>query len=206
MALTNANDNELPDGPLVLRAQAGERAAFDCLARRYRGMLRAAAFIRTGDNEAAEDLTQEVLARAWAQLPALRAVEAFSGWLQVIMRNACRNWYRQRPGCPLSLEELSAGTPLRDRTPGPLETLLAREHRQRWRRALLALPDENRLALVMHVWGKQSYEEIARQLAVPLPTVQGRIYRAKAQLRRLLDNEAALLLDEPPCRRQQKEE
>src|SRR5207245_3186280 len=53
---------------LVRQAQAGDPAAFDRLAGHYRGSLLAHAFLRTGDMEAAEDLVQEVLTRAWQKL------------------------------------------------------------------------------------------------------------------------------------------
>jgi RNA polymerase sigma-70 factor (ECF subfamily) len=81
-----------------------------------------------------------------------------------------------------------------DPSPGPLDGLLARERRDLWKRALLALPPDNRLPLIMHVWGRQSYQEIACQLDVPVSTIEGRIHRAKMQLRRLLHEDAAELL------------
>ncbi|HZP81193.1 MAG TPA: sigma factor [Chthonomonadaceae bacterium] len=49
---------------LALRAQQGDRCAFETLARRYRNAVWAVAFLRTGDREEAEDLTQETLLRA----------------------------------------------------------------------------------------------------------------------------------------------
>jgi len=182
------------DDVLVRRAQGSERAAFDCLAARYRGMVRAMAFIRTRDDEAAEDLTQEALAKAWEKLPTLQERGAFRGWLQVITINACRNWSRGRQW-PASLDELPEPPP--DPAPGPLDGLLARERRALWRRALLEIPEANRLPLIMHVRGGQSYEEIARQLDVPVTTIEGRIHRARLQLRRLLRDDAAELLGEP---------
>jgi len=182
------------DSELVRRAQGGERGAFDCLAARYRGMVRAMVFIRTRDDEAAEDITQETLAKVWEKLPALQERGAFRGWLQVITINACRNWSRGRQW-PESLDELPEPPP--DPSPGPLDGLLARERRDLWRRALLELPEANRLPLIMHVRGGQSYEEIARQLDVPVTTIEGRIHRARLQLRRLLRDDAAELLGEP---------
>lgn len=190
------------DSALVRRAQANERVAFDCLARRYRGMVRAMAFVRTRDDEAAEDLTQEALAKAWEKLSMLQAPEAFRGWLQAILINTCRNWTRGR-AWPESLEEIAELPP--NPTPGPLESLLARERRALWRRALLAIPAENRLALVMHLWGGQSYEEIAHLLDVPVTTIEGRIHRARIQLRRLLRDDAAGLTEKNRRRRKEGE-
>jgi DNA-directed RNA polymerase specialized sigma24 family protein len=54
----------LPDSTLALRAQQGDHCAFETLARCYRNAVWAVAFLRTGDREEAEDLTQETLLRA----------------------------------------------------------------------------------------------------------------------------------------------
>ncbi|MCC6442706.1 MAG: RNA polymerase sigma factor [Armatimonadetes bacterium] len=78
-----------------------------------------------------------------------------------------------------------------DPQPGPLEAALRRERERIVRKALLDLPEANRLALLLHVWGGYSYEEIAAFAEVPVTTVEGRIFRARAKLRRLLRSEAA---------------
>ncbi len=68
----------------------------------------------------------------------------------------------------------------------------------------MALPEGNRLTLLMRIWGQSSYEEIAAFLNVPVTTIEGRIHRAKLQLRRLLRAEAATLLGEPRRRWQEQ--
>ena len=179
---------------------AGDRGSFECLASHYRAWLLAMAFLRTSDRDAADDLVQEVLARAWEKLPGLENPAAFAGWLQRIMVNACCSWHRGRGRWALSLEELSIAAPVFLEPP---EVLLARERQRAVRDALLSLAPANRLALLMHVWGDYSYAEIAQLLDIPLSTVDGRIYRAKQQLRRLLREQGAELLHEP--RRQWRE-
>ena len=173
---------------LVRRAQAGSRAAFDALVDRYRGLVLAMAFLRTSDRDDAEDLAQGVLAKAWDRLPGLHDPAAFRGWLTVITANACRDWVRRRAVVPL-VTEADSGITLVDPGRSPLEEMLAREARRAWKRALEALPAGNRLPLVLHVWGRYSYEEIADLLGAPLTTIEGRIYRARQQLRRLLPPE-----------------
>jgi RNA polymerase sigma-70 factor (ECF subfamily) len=182
---------------LVRRAQAGDRAAFDQLARHYRGSLLALAFLRTSDMEAAEDLVQDVLTRAWQKLPTLQEPASFVTWLRTIVINACRSWYRRSPPRPLSLEEGEAPLLPAARGQQPLERLLDRERQRELRQALVALPEANRLALMMHVWGDYSYKEIALFTGVELTTVEGRIHRAKRQLRQLLRDEGAEFLGEP---------
>lgn len=171
---------------LVRQAQAGDMAAFDRLAGHYRASLLAHAFLRTGDMEAAEDLVQEVLTRAWQKLADLHEPAAFVPWLRVITANACRSWYRRARPWTASLDDEAGSQPLTDRRPQPLDALLAREKQRALRQALVALPYANRVALLMHVWGEYSYQEIADFTDVPVTTVEGRIHRAKRQLRRLL--------------------
>lgn len=172
---------------LVRCAQAGDRAAFDVLAARYRALILAMTFLRTGSKDEAEDLTQEVFAKAWVNLPALKEPAAFVAWLRQIAANACRDWYRKAPW-PESLSDLSES--LSTNTPGPDDLAVAHDHQFRLRRALLTLPKKNQLALLLFVWGGYSYERIAELLEIPLTTVEGRIYRARQQPKHLISTES----------------
>ena len=69
------------DERLIERFQAGERAAFDEIARRYRPRLLRFLRLRTRSLETAEDLTQETLIKAFASIESLRRGEFFAGWL-----------------------------------------------------------------------------------------------------------------------------
>jgi len=73
------------DAELVRLAQRGDRAAFDRLARRYRGVLLATAYARTSDRGEAEDLVQDVLATTAAALP--RHLAAALGGLRETRQN-----------------------------------------------------------------------------------------------------------------------
>ena len=179
----------------VRQAQAGDQAAFDHLAAHYRPLIRALAFVRTGDGAEAEDLAQDVLLSAWRKLPALHDPAKFLPWLRAIAANACHSWFRRSR--PASLSAPDAGRLLAPELT-PLDALLARERQRELRRALVRLPEANRTALLMHIWGGYAYEEIAAVTGVRLSTVEGRIYRAKKQLRRLLRDEDATFLGGPP--------
>ncbi len=185
---------------LVRRAQAGDRAAFDRLAGRYRAALRAMAFLRTGDRDAAQDLAQEALTRAWEALPTLREPGAFLPWLKRIAARACLSWHRPaRPGT-VSLDGERLSRLPADAALQPLAVLLARERQRALRQALASLPDANRVALLMHVWEGASYEEIAAFTGVAVTTVEGRLYRARKQLRRLLADDEDALFGRPARR------
>ncbi len=63
---------------------------------------------------------------------------------------------------------------------------MQQERRREWREALSRLPEPNCLAFILHHLGHYREEEIAQMLDVPRTTVEGRIHRARMQLRRLL--------------------
>jgi len=181
-------DNAIPrqteeDAELVLRAQLRDRTAFEQLAGRFRGIISATVRRYVGGHEA-DDLVQDVLVRVWEHLPDLRDPRAFPAWISTLTTNACRRWYRS---AKLSEVPFSEDHPqLHSGRPDPLSEVLHWEESRMLREALLAIPRENRQALIMHLWGSYAYSEIAERFDIPLSTVQGRIHRAKAQLRQLL--------------------
>ena len=170
---------------IVRLAQSGDRVAFDKLASHYRVWLLAMAFMRTSDHDAADDMVQDVLTRAWEKLPTLDNPSAFTGWLRRIMINACVTWYRKKENDSLSIEDIPLSS---SSSHEPINIVLNHERQYALRKALLSLAPDNRLALLMHIWGNYSYADIARMLDIPVSTVDGRIYRSKQQMRRMLQN------------------
>ncbi|MBI3947870.1 MAG: sigma-70 family RNA polymerase sigma factor [Armatimonadetes bacterium] len=170
---------------LAQRARAGDRAAFDRLAAEYRRVLYALARRNAPDADP-DGLVQEILLRAWEKLPGLRDPCAFPAWLTRLALNLCRRRGTQASRRPLSLDEEMGGGWVSP-APDPLDLLLRRERSAEVRDALLAIPEANRRALILHLWGQYSYAEIAARVGVPITTVEGRIHRAKAQLRQRLD-------------------
>ncbi len=168
---------------LVARARQGDRAAFDRLAAEYRRVLFGLAHTHAAGADA-DDLVQEILVRAWENLPGLRVAQAFPAWLTTLAVNLCRRRGAQAARRLLSLEDEADAWA--SALPDPLDTVLRREHSAEVRAALLAIPEANRRALILHLWGQYSYAEIADRMGTPLTTVEGRIHRAKAQLRQLL--------------------
>jgi|GEM_PF-1174084 len=170
------------DAALVRLAQSGERAAFDALAMRYRGLVLGIMRRHVPDAEV-EDLAQEALARAWIKLPSLREPRAFPAWLSRMAMNIARRWHK-RAGCRMVPFDEDTAFPCP--TFDPLETMLHAEKVLELRAALLELSLINRQALIMHQWGHYTYPEIAQCLDLPRNTVAARIHRAKGQLRRRL--------------------
>ncbi|HEY3332528.1 MAG TPA: RNA polymerase sigma factor [Capsulimonadaceae bacterium] len=184
---TNLSENLVSDRrAVVLAAQRGDHAAFDTLISPIRSGLFGIAFVRTGDRDEAEDITQAVLAAAWGHLADLRDPDTFTAWVRAILAQHCRTWFRRRRSPVVSLDDPDLDPPQADDAQQPLAMLICRERDEQLRTALRTIPEANRTALLMAVWGNCSYDQIAEFTAVPVTTVEGRIHRAKAQLRRTL--------------------
>ena len=80
---------------LVVKARAGDLAAFEDLVRRFQNMACGYAYARLGDFHLAEDAAQEAFIDAYRLLPDLRAPAAFAGWLRRIVFKHCDRFTRR---------------------------------------------------------------------------------------------------------------
>ncbi|HEV3006205.1 MAG TPA: sigma-70 family RNA polymerase sigma factor [Pirellulales bacterium] len=182
-----APSDELPaaDSALLARVLAGETAAFDELAGRYRDSLRRFIVSVIGDADEAESLTQETLTRAFAALATYRADLAFRAWLFGIARNLCRNHFRDmrrhaKVTAPERLGEVAANE---GRRQGVLSGVLRREVHEHLARAVGLLPEAFRQAFELHFVEGLDYAEISRRTGVAAGTLRVRAHRARALLR-----------------------
>lgn len=188
------------DGVWVGRVLAGDPAAFNELAHRWQKPLYNFAYRYTGQAEEAEDVCQEALTRAFAQLGKLKDPDRFGSWLTTIAFRLCQDrGRRRRRRIEVSTDELAdAGidpTPLAlaadsDRILAEPEDPAARvevsEIGELLRWALQKLPEEQRVALVLREYQGYTATEIGEMLEVPVPTVRSRIFYGLKSLRRIL--------------------
>jgi RNA polymerase sigma-70 factor, ECF subfamily len=168
------------DESLLQRARQGDREAFCDWVLRHRRAVLAVAYRMSGDAGLADDVAQTVFIRAWTQLPQLRVVEAGKGWLYRLAVNATIDQLRrERPPLPLSPEAA-------DCTAGPEGQTLAGERAVAVQRAVLALPEQCRAALILREFEGLSYQEIAQALAIPVGTVMSRLHYGRSLLRAAL--------------------
>jgi RNA polymerase sigma factor (sigma-70 family) len=168
----------------------------------------------TRNTEDAEDLVAETVVKAWARLGELRDRQAFPGWLLRILNNTFVSEWRHRRASPevtlCAEEEGGADEPFslfeKLHQPfllwwgNPEESLIAGLLREDLDRALDALPDAYRVAVVLVDVQGYSYPEAAEVLGVPVGTVRSRLSRARSQLQRALwrhAQEAGLVHGEP---------
>ncbi|UCG96011.1 MAG: RNA polymerase sigma factor [Burkholderiales bacterium] len=149
--------------------------------------LRRFARALTGSREAADDLTQDTLERAWAKRELWQAGTNLRAWLFAVMHsvfvNGTRRW---RP--IESLDALPGAAFERPDHGASVETaIVVRELRE----ALLGLPDEQRQVVLLVGLEEFSYAEAAEVLGVPIGTVMSRLSRGRERLRQLLEEGSA---------------
>ncbi|MCE5238549.1 sigma-70 family RNA polymerase sigma factor [bacterium] len=179
MSLATQTDTSWSD---LARRAHGEAGALDDLLHRVRPFVYALILDRIRRPEVAEDLTQEALTDVVRGLPGLHDPSALTAWLRRIALNRCRQYWRQVERDFGELEDDVAGAATND-----AYTLTAQ--RETWRqlcRALEALPEPSRLALLMHVLGDCTYREIAAALGESEVGVRVRVHRARQRLRELV--------------------
>jgi RNA polymerase sigma factor (sigma-70 family) len=145
------------------------------------------AYRLTGNDADAHDLVQEVLIRVRRGLATYRP-GSMEGWLSRITTNAFLDDVRKRRRRPtVSLPE-DADRMLVDHGTDPDDVLATLTLPADVQRALMALPDDFRAAVVLCDVVGQQYDEIADDLGVPIGTVRSRIHRGRAMLREALKN------------------
>ncbi|GAA4806583.1 RNA polymerase sigma factor RpoE [Lysobacter hankyongensis] len=185
------------DLELVRRVQRGDSAAFDLLVRKYQHRVVALIGRYVHDWSESQDVAQETFLRAYRALGNFRGDAQFSTWLHRIAVNTAKNHLvahkRRPPGEDIDIddaEQFESAVRMRDNDT-PERELMRQEMEQTVMRAVVALPEELRVAITLREVEGLSYEEIAQQMQCPIGTVRSRIFRARdaidAQLRPLMD-------------------
>ena len=179
------------DEELVEACQAGEASAFDVLVARWEDRVRGAAYRFLSSEDEARDVAQETFLKAYRGLSGFKRQARFSSWLYQIATNLCRDRLRRRKTRPqVSLEALEeAGPVIVESRPGADERLLERDLAAAVRRAIHALPEEQREVVILKEYQELTFLEIAQTLDVPVSTVKTRLYRGLVQLRQQLEHQ-----------------
>jgi RNA polymerase sigma-70 factor (ECF subfamily) len=143
--------------------------------------LRAFAISLTGNRDRADDLVQDTLMRAWANIDRFERGTNLEAWLFTILRNRFHSEYRSRRR---EVEDADGSYAARLKTHPDQQAHLDYED---FRTALAKLPPDQREALLLVGAQGMSHEEAAEVCNVPLGTVKSRVNRARSRLAALLD-------------------
>lgn len=183
--------SEDPDSALVERWQSGDARAFEHLVRRHERSVFRLLYRMLGSREEAEDAAQEAFLSLHRHGHRFRREARFSTFLYRVAANAALNRRRSLGRSRARERELAvrqaAGNDLPSAPRDPEDAARGSEAQARVQQALLQLPDELRMAVVLYDIEGQSYRDIAEILGIPEGTVKSRIHRARQGLRELLE-------------------
>jgi RNA polymerase sigma-70 factor (ECF subfamily) len=180
------------DRELVERALAGDEAAYQELLEKYRFALQRHVGRMVRDTAEVDDLVQECFIKAFTALNSYSSDYAFSTWLYKIATNHTIDYLRKKKlptmsiDRPVSVKDGDVEYELPDTTYRPDKHIVDDQRKELLRDAIDALPPKYHRVIVMRHQQEKSYEEIARELDLPLGTVKAHIFRARALLYKYL--------------------
>jgi RNA polymerase sigma-70 factor (ECF subfamily) len=190
--------SEDPDAELIKRWQAGDKSAFERLVRTHERNVFRLLYRMLGSREEAEDAAQETFLSLHRHGHRFRRESRFSTFLYRVAANAALNRRRSRGRSRAREVELAqrhaAGALIQAAPRDPEDAAQGAEIQEQVQNALLLLPEELRVAVVLYDIEGRSYKEIAESLEIPEGTVKSRIHRARLGLRERLRE----LVQSPP--------
>jgi RNA polymerase sigma-70 factor (ECF subfamily) len=181
-----AKDSLCPEAVLLSRARGGDRQAFDTLARRYTGRIRATSHRILRNTADAEDNVQNVLFKAFINLRSFHESSLLSTWLTRITINEAlmklrasvseksRTVSADDPGGSGTIHETADSVAVRM---NPEARCITQEL------ALKAVPPELRDSFVLFAVGGWTQKELSAMQGIALQTVKTRIFRARRKMR-----------------------
>ncbi|HEU4659834.1 MAG TPA: RNA polymerase sigma factor [Pseudolabrys sp.] len=192
------------ESDLIARARANDHAAIRTIIRQNnRRLFRVARSILKNDWEA-EDAVQEAYVRAFTHLSEFEGKSSLNTWLtRIVVNEALGRLRRHKP--TVDIAEIDAGQidadgadivpfPLTSAQPDPERSMAQAQIRNLLEEAIDALPDPFRVVLVARVIEEMSVEETAELYGLKPETVKTRLHRARAMLRRDLEEQFGPLL------------
>ena len=189
-----AAETGLSDAEMMLRVKAGDDSAFDYLVQKYRRPIISFMYRMARNSAAAEDLAQEVFLRVYRSRGNYEPSAKFSTWLYRIATNLGVNFARdtrhERPENVMNLDEQDTETgqapDLADKTPNVEDEILRRERLAAIKQKVEALPERQKMAVLMHKYQQMDYRQIAEVLKLSESATKSLLFRAYETLRQEL--------------------
>lgn len=173
------------DESLIREFTAGNVAAFNTLVWRWEKPIYNFILRYIGDREQAKDVMQRCFIRAYKSLGKLKDHTRFSSWLYQIAVNLCRDELKKKRYTTYSLSDVpdyndcDNGDPKIVLPDGEQDTTRLTHHEnlaELLQKALLAIPEEQRVVVIMKQYHGMKFSEIAAVLKTPINTIKSRMY------------------------------
>ncbi len=188
--MMETNDTNSDDQELIRRCQAGDRPAFEMLAKRHYQKAYSLAMYWVRQREAALDISQEAFVRVHRNLKKFDPEKSFAAWLYVIVKNLCQNYLSRQKKRWLVFSDFFSGRKVSPEQAA--ENFLSSEnefdeleseerHALLWN-ALNKLSKADREMIMLKEFQEYSYREISEILDIPPGSVMSRLFYARKRL------------------------
>jgi RNA polymerase sigma-70 factor (ECF subfamily) len=189
----NLSEKALRDYELVQKALDGDEKAFTRLLARYKDAIYFMLLKMVNNRNDAEDLTLDAFGKAFKNIHQYSPTYAFSTWLFKIASNNCIDFLRRKKGTYVTIENNESGqnneaVRLKSKEPDPEEKLIRQQKAILLHRVVRRLKPRYRMLVELRYFREYSYEEIAKELDLPLGTVKAQLFRAREMLFKLIEN------------------
>jgi RNA polymerase sigma-70 factor (ECF subfamily) len=182
---------QLSDAEIMLRVREGDDSGFSVLIEKYRKQMVHFMFRMSRNQAVAEELAQEVFLRVYRSRQTYRAEAKFSTWLYRIATNLGVNHARdtkyERTAQNVYLDQPDAETgttpDVADSTLNVEQELVREERMNAIRKHVMALPERQRSAVLMHKYQEMDYKEIGEVLKLSESATKSLLFRAYQTLR-----------------------
>ena len=185
------NLDPVSDAAIMLRVAAGDEAGFNYLAEKYHRAIIHFLFRMVRNQAIAEELAQEVFLRVYRSRESYRAEAKFTTWLYRIATNLAVNHARdtkhERAAQTVYLDapddETGTRPDVADDEPSAEQSLIREERMAAIRTHVMALPERQRLAVMMHKYQGMDYRQIGEVLKLSESATKSLLFRAYQTLR-----------------------
>ena len=183
------------DKTLIEKFAHGNEKAFTILANRWQDKILNFSYNFLGNEEMARDTLQEVLLRLYISLKTFRGESKFSTFLFRIITNCCIDTLKKNhhKGEEISFEDLHDNSEIHfeenganPRTETPLDIVHKDDIGEKVRKALMLLPENQRIVIIMKEYSQMKFSEIAQVFQAPETTVKSRMYKGLLNLKKIL--------------------
>jgi RNA polymerase sigma-70 factor (ECF subfamily) len=169
---------------LITMAKEGNVDAFETLVKRYQHSIYYLCRRMTGNHQSADDISQETFIKAFFALDSFKDGMNFFTWIRKIAVNNSLNFIKvSKREEPLGegAENIPGNSSLGQELPH--EMLQKNQMEHTFKKALKALPPDQKIVFILRVFDGQSYKEIATLLNISPGTVMSRLSRARKKLK-----------------------
>ncbi|MBC8756329.1 sigma-70 family RNA polymerase sigma factor [Kordia sp. YSTF-M3] len=180
--------NQKTDHDYILEIRSGNVNAYAMLVNNYKDMIFTLALRMVGNREDAEEVAQDTFVKAYKALDSFKGTSKFSTWLYRIVYNTSLDYIKKSKRVIYSehidtIHESDIGT-MQD----ALSYLEAKEKKETIEKALLQLPEEERVLLTLFYFEDLSLKEISKIVKISYDNVKIKLHRSRKKLYHILKN------------------